>query len=649
MIGSRLGKSVCTPRRFSALVAGIVCALCLPYEAGAQGGFNGPGRYEITNLKSGKVLDMDRNDQTSVIQFSSRGTDNQAWDIRAAGGGFYFLRNVMNGKALEAVGTSNSTPVRATPFDSRSGQQWRFDAGKGGNALIVSRLGKTLDIPGGATQDGARVQIHTSNGESNQQFTFRQVAGNLRGGTIGNASPSNASRVVASPANMVPTAGAGRTALKPGWNMFSAAQDVELGQQASVEVARQVLMLNDSRVDNYLNNLGQRLSANAPGFKFPYEFKTVNDRGINAFALPGGHIYVNRGVIEAADNEAQLAGVMAHEASHVALRHGTNQASKASAAQMPLAILGGLLGNNSTAGALAQLGAGFTVNSILLKYSRDAESQADLMGTQILFDSGLNPQAMGQFFQKIEGGSGNAFFSDHPNPDRRIESVNEEVVRLGTSQRASSGSQEFAQIKRYVQSLPAPRPNQLQSQQQQNAPVQQQGTSERFVSFENSVLRIDHPDNWQAYGQGDAVTIAPQNGMVNDGKGNQALAYGVVVNVYEPQSERYGQQLQGPGSGQGAGMPAQAATDQLVQELRQSNQNMRVVRRAVGVDFGGQRGLSTFLSNDSPIQGGGRETNWLVTLPRPEGLLFFVFTAPEREFQSYERAFQQMLYSVRVK
>ncbi len=238
---------------------------------------------------------------------------------------------------------------------------------KDGNALIVSKLGKTLDIPGGATQDGARVQIHTSNGDSNQQFTFQQVAGNRSGGTIGNASSNNASRVVASPANVVPTAGTGRTALKPGWNMFSAAQDVELGQQASSEVARQVLMLNDSRVDSYLNKLGQRLSANAPGFKFPYEFKTVNDRGINAFALPGGHIYINRGVIEAADNEAQLAGVMAHEAAHVALRHGTNQASKASAAQMPLAILGGMLGNNSTAGALAQLGAGFTVNSILLE------------------------------------------------------------------------------------------------------------------------------------------------------------------------------------------------------------------------------------------------------------------------------------------
>jgi len=154
------------------------------------------------------------------------------------------------------------------------------------------------------------------------------------------------------------------------------------------------------------------------------------------------------------------------------------------------------------------------------------------------------------------------------------------------------------------------------------------------------MLRINYPDNWQAYGQGDAVTIAPSGGMVNDGSGNQAMAYGGVVNVYEPPSYNSGQQLQGPGFGQGSGTPLEQATDQLVSALQQSNRNMRVVRRHGSIDVNGQRGLSTYLSNDSPVQGGGRETNWLVTLPQPEGLLFFVFIAPEREFQGYENAFQ---------
>ena len=445
-----------------------------------------------------------------------------------------------------------------------------------------------------------------------------------------------------------------RTELKPGWNMFSPQQDVELGEQASKEVAGQVPLLNDKKVDNYLNGIGERLAAKTPGYKFPYTYKAVNEKAINAFALPGGHMYINRGTIEAANSEAQLAGVMAHEASHVALRHGTNQASKASVAQMPLAILGGLLGGNSTAAALTQLGAGFTVNSILLKYSRDAESQADLMGTQILSDAGYDPRAMGQFFETLQkqdgGGNRVAFFNSHPNPDRRIEKVNEEVARLGGSRNFSRNSdKEFNQIKRHLQSLPGPRSNQLQAQQSQNAPARPAGTSERFLTIENSVLRIDYPDNWKAYGQGDAMTIAPSNGLLNDGHGNQALAYGVIVNIYEPHSDRYGQQLQGPGYGQGSGISAEEATDQLVQELRQSNRNMRVVRRHENINLNGVRGLSTYLSNDSPIESVGRETNWLVTLPRPEGLLFLVFTAPEREFQSYENDFQQILYSLRVK
>ena len=224
----------------------------------------------------------------------------------------------------------------------------------------------------------------------------------------------------------------GRTALKPGWNMFSPKQDVEVGQQVAPDAERQLVMLKNSRTDGYVNDLGRRLAAKAPGEKYPYRFKVVNDQAINAFALPGGPVYVNRGVIEAADNEAQLAGVIAHEIAHVALRHGTNQASKASAAQIPLAILGGIIGSDSTKAVLTQPGTSFAVNSILLKYSRTAESEADILGTQILYDAGYDPNAMGQFFQKIDDrqkGSGPVEFSQ-PSADNRIERVSQEVDAL---------------------------------------------------------------------------------------------------------------------------------------------------------------------------------------------------------------------------
>lgn len=150
-----------------------------------QGGFSGPGRYQITNLKSGKVLDLDRNDQTTIIQFSSRGTDNQTWQIQPGPDGFFFIRNGMNGKALDAGRARNSEPLLGMPFNGGPSQQWRFERGKDGNALIISRLGPTIDVPDGSSRDGLRIQVYGPNGDSNQRFMLTRVGGGgagFRGG-----------------------------------------------------------------------------------------------------------------------------------------------------------------------------------------------------------------------------------------------------------------------------------------------------------------------------------------------------------------------------------------------------------------------------------------------------------------------------------
>jgi beta-barrel assembly-enhancing protease len=249
-----------------------------------------------------------------------------------------------------------------------------------------------------------------------------------------------------------------RTPLKPGWNLFTPEQDIQIGQQASARIGRQVLLLNDPRVDDYLDALGKKLASYAPGHKFPYQYRCVNDENINAFALPGGFIYINRGVIEAADDEAQLAGVMAHETSHVALRHGTNQVSKAEAWRIPLGLLGAAGG---LGGLFGQVGAGFTLSSIILKYSRDDETQADVLGTQILYDSGYDPRALAQFFEKIKaeakGKEPAQFFSDHPNPGNRMGRIDEEVDKLGGPEpNYRSDSDDFRSIKIYVMKLPKP-------------------------------------------------------------------------------------------------------------------------------------------------------------------------------------------------
>ncbi len=437
-----------------------------------------------------------------------------------------------------------------------------------------------------------------------------------------------------------PAARAERTQVKPGWNVFSPQQDVEIGQNVSKDAERQLVMLNDRRVDTYVNNLGRRLSAKAPGEEFPYQFKVVNDRGINAFALPGGYIYVNRGIIERADNEAQLAGVIAHEIGHVALRHGTNQATKAYFTQGLLGILGGMVGGGSVGAIATQLGAGFVASSVLLKYSRDAERQADVIGTQILYDNNYDPRAMAQFFEKIQaeskGGRPPEFFSSHPNPENREARVNDEVQKLGGPPRNyRTDSAEFRDVKRYVLSLPAPPKAGTQPRSSNESGGRPAQPSDRYATFENRVLRIRYPDNWEVGQQGDSFTIVPPGGIIQDSRGNQSWAYGIIVSLYEPHTDRYGQ------------VTLEAATDQLVQELQRSNPRLRIARRHERVRIAGQSGLSTYLTNDSPV--GGREYNWLVTVMRQEGVLYFLCIAPENEFDSYERSFQTMLESVRFR
>lgn len=254
---------------------------------------------------------------------------------------------------------------------------------------------------------------------------------------------------------------------QPGFNLFSRDQDVEVGRKASAEIDSNLPLIQDGQVDGYVSGLGMRLSAVAPnqsgGAKYPWTFRVVNSSEINAFALPGGFIYVNRGAIEAAQDEAQIAGVLAHEEGHVVMRHGTHQASEMMLAQAPLSILAGLLGQSSSlASQLAQLGLSFGVNSILLRNSRSAESQADEVGTYILYRVGYDPHAMAQFFEIIQRKYPQQtiqFFSDHPNPGNRIRNVDEEIPRLGPGKNWKEDSPEFQAVKRKLQHMPpAPKP-----------------------------------------------------------------------------------------------------------------------------------------------------------------------------------------------
>ena len=204
-------------------------------------------------------------------------------------------------------------------------------------------------------------------------------------------------------------------------NLFSASQDIQLGRNAAAQTEQQLPMVRDDSVESYVNAIVHRLAGSAPGPRFPYRAKVVNAADINAFALPGGYIYVNRGLIEAARNENELAGVIAHEMAHVAERHGTEQVTKAYGAQAGVAILGQLLGGRDhRLGLGEQLAGSLGLNALFMKFSRNAETEADRVGAQMMARAGYDPMGMATFFdllqsrQRSNPGAVQQFFSSHP-------------------------------------------------------------------------------------------------------------------------------------------------------------------------------------------------------------------------------------------
>ncbi len=432
-------------------------------------------------------------------------------------------------------------------------------------------------------------------------------------------------------------------------NSFSPQQDIELGKKAATEAEQKLVLCNAPKVDAYLTKLGMRLveQLNTNGIEYPWEFHCVNDKSINAFALPGGYVFVNRGAIEAADNEAQLAGVMAHELSHVALRHGTNQATKAQYAQLGTGILGvagGILGG--TAGAAAAGAGQLAVGSVLLKYSRGAETQADVMGTQVLYDAGYDPRAMAAFFENLNsmtaGKNPPEFFSDHPNPDHRIERVEEEIQKMGGApEGAKKDTAEFESIKKEVAALPVPpKVAPAASASGDGVKVPAPGTvkvgepSDNYTKLQVGNASMKYPDNWQKYGQGSNYTVAPEGGIVDNGKGNAELAYGVSASLAKIEGQ--------PPTGDDA---LKFATQKLIESMRQENEGMEIARAPKEVTLNGERALSTFLRNESPE--GGKEIDWVVTVLRPEGLVHFVCVAPESDYGRFQKTFESVLDSVR--
>ena len=443
-------------------------------------------------------------------------------------------------------------------------------------------------------------------------------------------------------------------------NKYKPADDVKLGRQAAAEAERQFPLLRDEEVNAYIESLGQRLvAAIPPEFQHPefrYYFKVVNARDINAFALPGGPMFVNRGMIEAARTEGEVAGVMAHELSHVALRHGTAQATKAQKYQTGAAVAGilGTIFGGPGLGQAAQAPFALT----FLKYSREYETEADLLGARIMANAGYNPRDLANMFRTIEaqGGGGGGFLSDHPSPKDRYARINQEAqyLRVNDLQR---DDREFQSIKERLRGYPRAQSMAEIQRSGQRYPNQGNNYPNNGSNYPNGdrtdypsaprgrveypssrvrsytalgVVRLSVPDNWREMSEQESVWYAP-NGGYGSSNGQTVFTHGVNFGMARTNSRNL-----------------QQATNDFLNTLQQGSGNLRSRSGYQRTDVAGRNGLSISLSNTNEATGQAEIVNVVTTQLRNGELLYIISVAPESDYNNYQTTFQNILRSVQL-
>lgn len=241
--------------------------------------------------------------------------------------------------------------------------------------------------------------------------------------------------------------------------MISVDEEIAIGREADAQIRRDVPEYADAQTRAYVRGIGERLAREASGPMYPYSFAVADYREINAFALPGGPVWLHRGVIHAATNESQVAGVLAHEVAHIAERHAASKLTNGILTNLGLWLLGAVLGNGGGAGA-AQAAAGLMANGMFLKFSRDDEREADRVGLELLRRAGWDGRGMTELFEILQQeatrnpSSVEVFFSSHPAPQDRLDGLRAEVAR---SQGGTRDTPQFRSLKARLLALPAPR------------------------------------------------------------------------------------------------------------------------------------------------------------------------------------------------
>jgi len=439
-----------------------------------------------------------------------------------------------------------------------------------------------------------------------------------------------------------------QTEIKPPKNKYTPEQDVKLGREAAAEVRKEYPVITDARIAKYLSALGDRLVMAAPAaLKEPvyeYSFTPVNLKEINAFALPGGPMFVNRGMFDAAASEGEVVGVMAHELSHVLLRHGTANMSKAQNPWLQLGQIAGVVGGavvGGGAGSMIAQGSQVGLGAVLLRYSRDYEKQADLLGAQIMAKAGYDPRALAHMFETIEkessGSSGGPqWLSSHPNPGNRTVYITKEAESLTIA--APADQQQFTPIKAAFASLPAPK----SMSDKANAasadapaavgipgqPVPAPSTQYRTISG-GKVFQAAIPSNWTVLSAKSSIKAVPQNGY-GPLNGETVFSHGIEFGVAQANTRDLGE-----------------ATKTWLRAVAQNNQHMKIAGEQQSLRISQRGAIMTPLVNASPL--GGDERIGVYTTFLVDGTLFYYLTVvPEKDAPTFTDAFARIVESIKL-
>jgi len=443
-----------------------------------------------------------------------------------------------------------------------------------------------------------------------------------------------------------------QTKVTPPKNKYTPQQDVQIGREAAAEVRKEYPIITDDQIEGYLDRLGERLVEAAPrelnNPAFQYSFTPVNLKDINAFALPGGPMFVNRGMIEAAKGEAEVAGVMAHELAHVLLRHGTANATKAQGFQIGAiagAIAGAVVGGGW--GELISQGSQFGLGTWLMKYSRDYEKQADLVGAQIMARAGYDPRELARMFETIakQGGNGGPqWLSSHPNPGNRTQYINAEAAKLTVAARPSDQGG-FQQTRNRLAQLGTAR---SMADIERNGGMSGGGGNDRSTGSVGRIgeavpapsrqyrtvqggqlFTVSVPNNWQAVTSNNSIKYVPMNAF-GDHNGQSALTHGVELGVTRASSSNL-----------------EASTRALIESFVRGNDGMRVAANQEVFQMSGRQAIVTPLEGRS-VLGGIERVEVHTTLLRNGDLFYLLTVVPEREVATYGIAFDRVVRSVRL-